>query len=96
MLTILVVVALVGGGITLGAVGISSAGKTKQKELELERAKIEAGLTLQEFDVPGIGKVEYYFIDGKPAVVSIDGKPPTELKEIDLDSMFGTGKNLNS
>jgi hypothetical protein len=72
-------------GLILGGVGTwSHKMYSTNKNAQIESAKIAAGYDLHHTDINGNGiKDSFYLIDGKFAVVNLDGKPVVNNLVID-------------
>ena len=75
-----VIVAMVLGGVGTWVNQMYSTSKNAQ----VESARVQAGYRLHQGDINGNNLVDsFYLIDGKPAVVTLDGKPVVENPTID-------------
>ncbi len=75
---------LVGACIVAAVLGMTGYGiyeKREERQMELER--IKAGYVVHSGDLNGDNKIDRFFIiDGKPAIVELDGKPVVDSPNI--------------
>ena len=77
---------LIGAGIFLFGAGIGIYNAyDKYAERQMKRERIKAGYVLHSGDINGSGSIDdkFYIIDGRPAVVELDGKPVVNNPQLD-------------